>query len=320
MTSIRFVSDAKECERLWNRLVPRETIWDLWEVRRCFDRHFSVPPLSIVAEERGRPTGLLPLSWIEESSCYGCFPGETWEGKTWIEQNRIIANNEETRQKLLEAVPAAYQLRYLREMDSLGADGNTVDEVGYLFEPSKYGFSMENYFGEFSHKSLKRLRRSLEGWESLDIRYKYNCLDDFEILVTQNLGKYEERSYFHDIRFRESIRSLMHFLDENGWLRITTVLVNGEPAAVDLGSVYRSVYTLIAGGTSPEFLGIAKLINIHHMAWACEQKLREVDFLCGEFSWKPMFHLTPRPLFCVSRSASLHQIQAVRVKEAGNVR
>jgi len=24
---------------------------------------------------------------------------------------------------------------------------------------------------------------------------------------------------------------------------------------------------------------------------------KEVDFLCGDFSWKKLFHLTPRPLY-----------------------
>ena len=35
----------------------------------------------------------------------------------------------------------------------------TVDEIGYLFLPEPYGFTMERYFEAFSHKSAKRIRR-----------------------------------------------------------------------------------------------------------------------------------------------------------------
>jgi CelD/BcsL family acetyltransferase involved in cellulose biosynthesis len=40
------------------------------------------------------------------------------------------------------------------------------------------------------------------------------------------------------------------------------------------------------------------------MRWACQQRLQQVDFLCGDFHWKKQFHLTPRPLFLLSSLAS----------------
>lgn len=68
-------------------------------------------------------------------------------------------------------------------------------------------------------------------------------------------------------------------------------------AAVDIGAVWNGIYTVVAGGACSDFPGVAKLINFHHLEWACGQQLREVDFLCGEFNWKNRFHLTPRPLY-----------------------
>ncbi|UCF93222.1 MAG: GNAT family N-acetyltransferase, partial [Desulfobacterales bacterium] len=102
----------------------------------------------------------------------------------------------------------------------------------------------------------------------------------------------------------ESFRSLAHFLQAKGWLRFTTVLIAGEPAAVDLGCLYRGVYTLLAGGTNLHFPGVAKLINLHHMQRACRERMQQVDFLCGDFNWKKLFHLTPRPLFLLSNLAA----------------
>jgi hypothetical protein len=78
------------------------------------------------------------------------------------------------------------------------------------------------------------------------------------------------------------------------------VLINDEPAAVDMGCLYNGVYTLMAGGTNSRFPGVAKLINLHHMERACRERMHQVDFLCGDFNWKKLFHLTPRPLFKLS--------------------
>lgn len=92
----------------------------------------------------------------------------------------------------------------------------------------------------------------------------------------------------------------MYLLNDKEYLRITTILIKDEIAAVDMGCIYNGVYTLLAGGTNVNFPGIAKLININHMEWACLEKLKVVDFLCGDFFWKKQFHLTPRPLYLLS--------------------
>jgi len=68
-------------------------------------------------------------------------------------------------------------------------------------------------------------------------------------------------------------------------------------AAVDVGALWKNTYTVLAGGTDPDFPGIAKLINFHHIEWACRQHLAVVDFLCGDFNWKSRFRLSPRPLY-----------------------
>jgi CelD/BcsL family acetyltransferase involved in cellulose biosynthesis len=66
---------------------------------------------------------------------------------------------------------------------------------------------------------------------------------------------------------------------------------------VDIGAIWNQTYTVLAGGTHSDFPGVAKLINFHHIEWACRQRFKEVDFLCGEFNWKNRFHLTARPLY-----------------------
>jgi CelD/BcsL family acetyltransferase involved in cellulose biosynthesis len=112
-----------------------------------------------------------------------------------------------------------------------------------------------------------------------------------------NLDAFKADSYFHDQRFMRSFERLAAWLHQQGLLRITAVLIGGKVAAVDIGALLRSEYTVLAGGTAAEFPGVAKAINLFHIRWACEQGLDRVDFLCGDFNWKQRFHLFARPLF-----------------------
>ena len=300
MYEFRTISDLDECQEVWERAMPRELVTDLWDFRACFQEHFRRPACFLVGESDGDVPALLPLSWIEERGLYGYFPGETWLGKTWLEQNRMPAGDQRLLCELLDRCPGQYHVRYLLPSESVPADRNVVDEVGYLFRPPDYDYDIENYYHEFSSKSARRLKQVVASFEALGARYRYDDLSDFDRLVELNLRGFGARSYFEDARFRESFRSAMHYLHERGWLRMTAVVIDGEAAAVDMGCVYRGTYTLLGGGTNAACPGVAKLINLHHMDRACQERLGVVDFLCGDFSWKTLFHLTPRPLHLLS--------------------
>lgn len=299
MFRVRHITAIDECREVWNEVMPSELLSDLWEIRNCFHVHYRHRPKFVVAEEAGRIVGFLPLSWNPESGQYNYFPGETWEGKTWLEQNRVIAPSREILDAMLASLDGPYHLRYLRN-DALWMDtGEKVDEIGYLFIPENYGYSVDRYLESFSHKTAKKLRKELDGWSQRTIEYRTDRVEDFELLCGMNRSRFGRLSYFYDERFLGSFRTLVKLLNDRGWLRIVTVLVDGVPAAVDLGSLYKEMLTMLAGGTNQAYPGIAKLINMHHITTGCKQKLDSVDFLCGDFNWKTLFHLSPSPLYMI---------------------
>ena len=222
---------------------------------------------------------------------------------------RFISTNASVTKALLESFSAPLHLRYLSSGYLAGISPEneenicSIDETGYLFIPAQYDYSFDRYMSGFSRRTRKKLTRELTPLEKHGLRYRINHFPDVEKLFQMNVRCFRENSYFYDPRFLRSFEALSNWLKAQGMLRIVTVLLGEEIAAVDIGAVWHSHYTVLAGGTNPDFPGVAKTINFHHLAWACREKFALVDFLCGDFGWKSRFHLQPRPLYLIDTSA-----------------
>ena len=304
MERIRICDDLEQCRLLWQEAVRDDNVFQLWEIRNCFQEAFHRTPCFIVCEDTDGVSGLLPLSRIDETGRLAFFPGETWHGETWLERNRIVARSPEVFEALLEAVPAGAHIRYLeKECVAPGSTEASIDEIGYLFLPKRHAFSFREYLNRFSRKTLKRLQREPDALRKRGVTLRFNVRRDIEELFRMNLGSFGEDSYFHDERFLYGFERLIAELDRYGSLRVTTVLVAGTIAAVDVGAVWRNAYTVLAGGTNRDFPGVAKLINFQHLEIACRERFDSVDFLCGDFGWKRRFRLEARPLYQINLAA-----------------
>ena len=300
MLRVRVCDDRDECRAVWARAWPRASLFDLWEVRACFDEAFDRPPYFLVAERDGAQVGVLALSRLAETGELAQFPGETWQGRTWLEGNRVPARDPAALRALIEAAPAGTEVRYLLPEALAGGASAALDEIGYLFHRPATEDPFASYLALFSGKSRKRLGRELEGLAAQGLAFRHDHLPDVEQLVRLNRDGFGARSFFADPRFLGGFERLVAWLRARGALRVTTALIGGAVAAVDVGATWGADHWVFAGGTDPAFPGIAKAINFHHVEWACAARLDSVDFLCGDFGWKSRFHLTPRPLYCLT--------------------
>lgn len=294
--SVVETTDLTVAEKLWRERVPCESIFDLWEVRVAFHQQFQ-RPFRLLYSANPADRLFLPLSWVEEQQAWCCFPGETWQGMTWLEQNRPMLGGLE-RTELRTLVGAELHLRYLLPRQD-NTDSLPTDETGYLFHPAHYQYRIEGWWDSFSRKRAKQIRREMERLACQGLELRHDEEGTFNRMVAMNRERFGNDSYFHEIRFREGFRAMLQALAIKGRLRSTSLYLDGRLAALDIGVLFNGRYTLLAGATSGEFPGVAKLINLHHLEYACCQRIDEVDFLCGDSgcSWKPLFHLTPRPLY-----------------------
>jgi hypothetical protein len=297
MAKTRFVTGLESCRSLWEAVAEPKHVFDLWSFRTCFQRHFHSRPSFLLLEDKGCVTGMLPLCYSQEQDMFLFFPGEVWKSKTWIERTPVYAKDNHDLLALLDACPERTYLRYMDLRNGPVQEILSVDELGYVLYPGRLHQDIAAYYRRFSGKKFKNLTRAIQSLVGESTVFHVNRLEDFDLLVDMSLSRYGEDSYLWDQRFRESFRDVMLFLYGRGMLRMVSLEIEGKTVAVDLGALCNNIYTVFLGGTDPDTPGVAKVMNRNHIEFAFQHGVSKVDFLCGDFHWKQLWHLDEEPLY-----------------------
>jgi hypothetical protein len=291
------IADPYICEKLWKTYIPEKTVSDLWEFRMCFHQHFRNHFRFFIIEDRNDILGLLPLSYIDDLNTHAFFPAEIWNNKTWLERTPIYAENHQTFTELLLSCPESIYLRYMENAGEYMPEQMELDEIGYVLYPARLGFDKANYFKRFSNKKIKCILKNIKSITDIGVKFHINRTADYELLVDMSIERYGDNSYLRDIRFRNSFRDIVTFLHKSGYLKMISLELDGKTVAVDIGALYKGVYTVFLGGVFSCIPGLAKVMNMYHIDYALNNRVLKLDFLCGDFNWKKLWHLDQEPLF-----------------------
>ncbi len=81
--------------------------------------------------------------------------------------------------------------------------------------------------------------RKCQKLERQPVTIRHNRLSDVDLLFKMNIQAFGKDSYFSDQRFLTAFEKLVSYMVSNGMIRITTILIGGKTAAVDMGAVYK---------------------------------------------------------------------------------
>lgn len=289
------ISDLDACERLWNKWSPKKSVFDTWEMRRCFYDAYGYQPYFILAKQGNREMGLLPLWHDTDQKRY------EWFGSNWHEDHTFWARDPEVTLTLLAAAPKPTRLLGILS-PSIGTQQleKYVDKYVFDFDTIK---TVEGYLERFASEDREKLRKKLKQIERSRPRMIMNRVTDLGHLFKFNIARFKETpekhglSSFLDPRRRVAFRNMAH-LDGQVRSRLISVIIHGKPAAVGLAAQYNGTYfSLNSGSDRKKFLHITPYLITRRLEDALTLGATRFDALEGDYGWKQHWMLTPVPLY-----------------------
>jgi hypothetical protein len=279
------ITNLSECEAVWKKHSPNDSIWNDWDVATIF------------LEKRYKPHfikldgGLIPLC-LEDDNKYGIYGGEYPENVTfWIDihtfpkffelipQDTVIFDMNYTQvQEILKLYPEYAQ--YFHETDKQ-----------YLLNLEKLDYSIQNYFKTFSYKHRKNINYDLKKVQELPLIEKWGGIEFFDDLVHHNKLRFGEESDFLDEEFLQRMKNFLKYMSDKGHAYFLAIEINGKIEGVEVGVLHNNKYYLINGAANTQIKNLGKHLIYRHIEKAMALKAIEMDFLVGDTGWKELWNL-----------------------------
>src|SRR3989338_1832373 len=290
MLKFEIVKGRKRCKALWDRFSPKMALWDLWEVRECF-QHKGLSYHFILGIDNGEEAGIMPLAHHKEDNDYIYF------GDLFPEQDRfLIADKKKYLRAFLDGCPKGTNILYLDNSEK-GLCRLRKGCKRYFLDFSKRGSSIDGYLASFSKKHRKNLRYDLKRLEGSGCRAVFGRKGDFGRLVELNMKAFGKESDYADKNHLESMKKLLKVLEKGGMLSMISIDTGGKTEAVGMGAIFRNKYYVLASSRNTKISNLGKLLTFKQMEYALKHGCIKIDFLSYESGWKELWNLDSEDMF-----------------------
>ncbi|HLG24671.1 MAG TPA: GNAT family N-acetyltransferase [Candidatus Nanoarchaeia archaeon] len=279
---IKIVRNQDQCRKIWRSLSPRKRVFDIWDFRACFHNSSTSRPYFLVAYDKDRLHGMVPLSLLKGKNKYIYFGG-------WFpERNSFFMRDKTDLKKLLDRCPKNTLIEGI-DPEERPHYNFIEDEYTYYLNLPKYDNNFDTYFASIDKKKQKEIARNVKDLPKYTV--SYNRTEDFERLVELNIKQYDGDSLFVNKELKESLFNLVATAKKKRALQMVSVRVKGKVEAVDLGIMTDGWYsTIIGGANSQKIPNIGKLMTMLDIKNAIRRKAKYVDFLATSGYWKSIWN------------------------------
>ncbi|MFH1714276.1 MAG: GNAT family N-acetyltransferase [Candidatus Nealsonbacteria bacterium] len=287
----KIVKDLPQAKEIWDKLSPKETLWDEWDFRYCFYKYYNWELFFYTGSFNGKIIGVLPLEYNPGTKSLEFFGGK------YMEENKIFVEND-----YRQFIPDFYK-QIDRKAELCDISCKAPLPKGFLLQEYKYIYNLsgistleqflDKYFNPDSKKKKKRLLK-----EKVEIIC--NNFNDFEIMIGLNLKNFGKESSFHSPFRKEIFRDLLKL---NYKPILLTSIIDGKKEAVSFAIKYKDRFiSLNSGVNSASFPWLEKYLILKKVAKAIELKCQVFDACAGNYGWKEYWHLEKIPQFkyCIS--------------------
>jgi CelD/BcsL family acetyltransferase involved in cellulose biosynthesis len=331
--TVRVVTDSEEFRSLrqtWDRLLAKSSDNDVyltWEWLFTWWKHYGKGNgLNILLiEDEGRIIGIVPLMRVN----YGKFPvrlnvlenissmdpdygGVILTGRkedcvaTLLSYLEGIINGSSVTLRLSRIAEDSEFLALMRKQyssfsNSLSLYDRTLTTCPYIPLPATW----DDYLASFSRKTRNTLRRKLKSLrKEHDVEFE-SCGRGEDVKGNVHVFYQLHQRGWHsrglsgalvDARTREFNVDLAQAFSEKGWLNLSFLAVDGEPASAVYGFEYGRKFYYGLTGFNPEYSkhSIGHLHVMFLIEQAIQNGLREFDFLIGAEEYKYRWHALDR--------------------------
>lgn len=294
---IRFISDEKECELVWEQFSPHERAWDEWELMYAFHDQATYRFNFMVHETDGEADGLIPL--VEDTSdgshelFGGCYP-----------DSRVLWIQVEHFPEFFDALPeqtvffdlrGSWVAEILSRFPEYEANFTETDQQ-YLLLPAEFDFDFVNHvhrtFSTDKRKGFLRDIRKVR--ESHRVELVWNDADESELFIRLSQKNFGADSDHATEGGRQEVRRVVRELQENGLLRTLIVYVNDEKQAASLSALYNNYWISLYAASNNDINNLGKLLNFETIQEASRLRVNEINYMTG-MAWKAFWHMTANP-------------------------
>jgi hypothetical protein len=292
------VTDPVECGKLWEQFSKVETLWDLWDVRKCFITDMNNQLHFVVGREGDEVVGILPLCFAEERGYYSTI------GNEFPEFNKILLKDKSRFQEFLDHAPEKLNIYCYSKSECEFFPFIDYSE-SYFLDVPKIG-TIENYLLTFSKKHRYNLRKGLEKVvaEGAQVVLTENDADGrwLGVIEKYNLERFAKESSFVERGYKEGIQNLMRWAEARGGLHMVGITQNGVDVGAEFGVLYNGTYTVMIGGSDPTITNLGKLLIYQHIETAFKNKFQKLDFMAGADAWKKLWNFECEMLYEFKRN------------------
>jgi ribosomal-protein-alanine N-acetyltransferase len=283
---VEVITDLPRCFDLWQEFSPKQTLFDCWEFRLSFYNAYKFKPYFILIKNLSENLAILPLEYSEKDSCY------TWFGSSWHEENKFFVKNPIYTPLLLELAPKPLSL------EAIDASGQDSLKEFIKLEPDspKYILDLQNMsssedflmnLSKNKRHGLRKDRRRIEKQNPQIIIDKFSDLDNLINLSRRRFHEKGENTDWEDPRRIETFKQVINLADRTYKLRMISIYINNQPAAVDLIAIFNGCYyALKCGYDVKNFPGIGNFMNLFEIDDAISMRMKRFDLLQNNYEWK----------------------------------
>lgn len=278
---IKCVHDLKECQKIWEELSPKKTIYDEWKFRSAFNKYTNYQLYFYIGLIKNQIIGLLPLQYNSNKKSLEFFGGP------YMDINQIFIE-----EKNYQYIPQFYKsldkpAKFPLTQKDPYTQGLPQDNFNYSFNLASY-HSLEDFFKNlFSKKRQKNFKRENKIIEQNKITIIPNQYEDLDVLIDLNIQKFGKESSFSDSDYPEIFHNLLKFPWQ--WI-IMTFLINNQKQAVTLALLYKGIYYYLATGVAPEILNLRSYTTTKNIEKAISLKAETFDLGSDDCGWKERWH------------------------------